>query len=198
MPYPLIIDGGILAGGLSRRMQGKDKGLQIFKNKPMASWIYQAIFPHVRKVIINCNRNLPEYSKISADLTSDTINGFAGPLAGILSIMEASNADYFLISPCDTPLLSEDFSKKMLGFLSSEHSQDYTKPLLFSVIAGEKQQPLHLCISKEYKNSLKCYLENGERRVLKWMNDNKASWLNFNDQAESFKNFNTLEEVNTY
>jgi molybdenum cofactor guanylyltransferase len=198
MPYPLIIDGGILAGGLSRRMQGEDKGLQFFKNKPMASWIYQVLCPHVRKVIINCNRNLSEYSKISADITSDTINGFAGPLAGIVSIMEVSDADYFLICPCDTPLLKQDFSKRMLNFLSSERSLDSSKPLLFAVIAGGKQQPLHLCISKEYKNSLKCYLQNGEHRVIQWMNENNVSWLDFTDQAESFKNFNTINEMNTY
>ena len=148
MSNPLIIDGGILAGGLSRRMQGEDKGLQLFKDKPMASWVYQALSPHVRKVIINCNRNQSDYSKITTELSRDTISGFPGPLAGIISIMEASDADYFLISPCDTPLLNQEFSKKMLGFLNTQLSQDNNKPLLFAVMAGEKQQHLHMCIAQ--------------------------------------------------
>jgi molybdopterin-guanine dinucleotide biosynthesis protein A len=198
MSNPLIIDGGILAGGLASRMQGEDKGLQLFKEKPMASWVNQAISPYVRQVIINCNRNKSAYLQISTKLSSDTISGFPGPLAGVISIMEVSDADYFLLSPCDTPLLTQEFAIKMLEFLTTEHSKDHSKPLLFAVMAGEKQQPLHMCIAKEYKNSLKRYLENDEHRVMKWMKDNHAIWLNFSDQAESFRNFNTLEEVNTY
>tara|TARA_R110001592_G_scaffold1911_1_gene11846 strand:+ start:24431 stop:25027 length:597 start_codon:yes stop_codon:yes gene_type:complete len=198
MPTPLTIDGGILAGGLASRMQGEDKGLQLFNEKPMVSWIYQTLSPYVRKVIINCNRNQSDYSQITTNLVSDTISGFPGPLAGIVSIMEASDADYWLICPCDTPLLSQDFAKKMLDFLQTEYSQDKPKPLLFAVIAEGKQQPLHMCIAKEYKTALKLYLENGEQRVMKWMHENNAIWLDFSEQAECFKNFNTLDDVNAH
>lgn len=198
MSNPLIIDGGILAGGLARRMHGEDKGLQVFKNKPMASWVYTILSPHLRKVIINCNRNQTDYSKISEHISTDTIRGFPGPLAGIVSIMETSDADYFLISPCDTPLLKPDYPKRMLNFLHSEHAKNPTKPLVFAASSGDKQQPLHVCISKEYKHSLCAYLDKGEHRVMEWMRNNKAVWLDFSDQAGSFKNFNTLEEVNTY
>tara|TARA_R110002167_G_scaffold6896_2_gene32542 strand:- start:56 stop:652 length:597 start_codon:yes stop_codon:yes gene_type:complete len=198
MSHPLIIDGGILAGGLASRMQGEDKGLQLFENMPMASWVCQALSPYVRNVIINCNRNQSEYSKISNHISSDTIKGFPGPLAGIVSVMEASDADYFLISPCDTPLLKQSFSLEMLQFLHSQYALTPNKPLLFAAKVGDKQQPLHMCIAKEYKSSLKQYLEKDEHRVMKWMSDNNAHWLDFDTQDESFKNFNTLEEINTY
>jgi molybdopterin-guanine dinucleotide biosynthesis protein A len=198
MPHPLIIDGGILAGGLANRMQGKDKGLQLFKNMPMASWVYQALSPHVRNVIINCNRNQTEYAAISGHISSDTISGFPGPLAGIVSVMEASDADYFLISPCDTPLLKQDYAVKMLQFLHAQYSHNSNNPILFAIQVGEKQQPLHMCISREYKNSLKNYLEKDEHRVMKWMKHNNALWLDFPTQTDSFRNFNTLEEVNAY
>lgn len=198
MSHPLIIDGGILAGGLASRMQGEDKGLQLFKKRPMASWVYQALSPYVRNVIINCNRNQSEYAIISSHISSDTISGFPGPLAGIVSVMEASDADYFLICPCDTPLLNQEFCAKMLQFLYSQYSLHPHKPLLFAAKVGDKQQPLHMCIAKEFKNSLKHYLEKDEQRVIKWMKDNGAHWLDFSNQAESFRNFNTLDEVNTY
>ena len=198
MSDPLIIDGGILAGGLARRMHGKDKGLQLFKKKPMAAWVYEALSPYVRKVIINCNRNQTDYAKITTNLVSDTILDFPGPLAGIVSLMESSDADYFLISPCDTPLLNHEFAKRMLNFLNSNSCDKTNRELLIAVQAGEKQQPLHLCISKTFKASLKCYLDNNEHRVMKWMAENHAIWLDFSDQAESFRNFNTLEEVCTY
>lgn len=200
MSDPFTLDGGILAGGLASRMQGKDKGLQLFKQKPMAEWVYRALSPYVRNVLINCNRNHCEYSKISGITSSDSIADFPGPLAGIVSIIQASNADYFLISPCDTPLLSSEFGTKMLHCLRDKLSQDQASkaPILFAVNTGEKRQPLHLCMSRGYEQSLTQYLDKGEHRVMKWMKDNHAQWLDFSEQVETFKNFNTLEDVNTY
>lgn len=198
MSVPFIIDGGILAGGLSRRMLGKDKGLQPFNQKPMAEWVYQALSPYVRNVVINCNRNHTAYSDISGFVASDTIADFPGPLAGIVSIIQASDADFFLISPCDTPLLSSKFSERMVQHLCAQQSKSPSAPALFAVDTGEKQQPLHLCISKAYEQSLTRYLASGEHRVMRWMKDNQAQWLDFSDQAIAFKNFNTLEDVSTY
>ena len=83
--------------------------------------------------------------------------------------------------------------KKLFNYLFSRQ-----QALLFAVVAGEKQQPLHMCIAKEFKHSLEQYIENDEHRVMKWMKDNNAIWLDFSDHAECFRNFNTLEEVNTY
>lgn len=199
MPKPFIIDGGILAGGLASRMQGKDKGLQLFKKKPMAEWVYQALSPFVRNVVINCNRNHSEYSKISSSISSDSIANYPGPLAGIISIIEASDADYFLMSPCDTPLLSSEFALRMTDALKAKQIQGpNTTPVLFAVNTGEKQQPLHLCMSRHYIDSLKYYLSSGEHRVMRWMKNNNAEWLDFSNCAETFRNFNTLDEVSTY
>ena len=87
---------------------------------------------------------------------------------------------------------------KMLQYLHEQYSLSPHKPVLFAAKVGEKQQPLHMCISKEYKSSLKQYLEKDKHRVMKWMSDNSAHWLDFDTLDESFRNFNTLEEVNTY
>ena len=94
--------------------------------------------------------------------------------------------------------MNHEFAKRMLNFLYSNCSHESNKELLFAVQVREKQQPLHLCISKAYKASLKRYLNSNEHRVMKWMSENNALWLDFTDQAESFQNFNTLEEVCTY
>lgn len=198
MSEPFIIDGGILAGGLASRMQGKDKGLQLFKHQPMAQWVFQAISPYVRNVVINCNRNHSEYSKISKTLCSDTIADFPGPLAGIVSIIQASNADYFIISPCDTPLLSSEFASTMIRTLNEKRAHNTNHSVLFAVSTEAKQQPLHLCLSRHHIDSLKRYLASGEHRVMKWMKENNAQWLDFSACAETFKNFNTLDEVSTY
>ena len=187
MQASLVIDGGILAGGLATRMQGQ--------NKAMVAWVCQALSPHVRKVIINCNRNTDLYRQFSPYVCSDTINGFPGPLAGLVSLIEYSDADYFLVSPCDTPLLTQKYAQIMLAFLDQQLQLDQKQPQLFAVRSGDKQQPLHLCISRAYKSSLEAYLSRGEHRVMEWMFENQAKWVDFTTQSVLFKNFNRLEDL---
>jgi len=195
MHRSLIIDGGILAGGLATRMQGQDKGLQVYQDKWMVQWVYQALAPFVRKVIINCNRNLPDYQTVSEHICTDRSDNFPGPLAGIVSIIDASDADYFLLSPCDTPRLSPHYAQEMLAFLDTQLLLDQAPPPLFAVRTGDKQQPLHVCLSRHYKASLEAYLNRGEHRVMQWMRENHAQWLDFAGYENEFRNFNRLEDL---
>lgn len=195
MQTPLVIDGGILAGGLATRMQGQDKGLQLYQNKRLVEWVYQSLAPHVRKVIINCNRNHDVYGELSPFICSDSIKGFPGPLAGLISLMENSDADYFLVSPCDTPKLTQQYAQKMLAFLKQQLSLDQKHPQLFAVTTDTGQHPLHLCISRFYQPSLENYLAKGEHRVMKWMSDNKARWVDFSAHSCQFQNYNSLDDL---
>jgi len=194
------IDGGILAGGLSSRMDGKDKGLQTFNNQAMTLWVYQAISPFVDTVYINCNRNHTRYQEISPHTCSDTIAGFQGPLAGIVSLMSASDADYLLISPCDTPLLNQAFGKKMLAVLNDKLADDPHQTILIAAKDENRSHPLHLCISIKLKHKLEQAIENGEHRVMQWVRNNDVHWVDFSkdaspDNTDYFVNFNTLDAL---
>jgi len=196
----LKIDGGILAGGLSTRMEGNDKGLQKFQDKAMAKWVYQALEPFVDKIYINCNRNHALYEVISSHTCSDTITGYQGPLAGVISLMSASSADYLLISPCDTPLLGASYGKRMLQVLDSKLKENTEKRILIASKTKDRNHPLHLLISRNYRESLEQALREGNNRVMKWMNDNDATWVDFSEDAASdntqyFVNFNSLEDL---
>lgn len=190
----LTIDGGILAGGLATRMGGQDKGLQMYLDEPMAHYVNNALSPYVRNVIINCNRNDDAYRKISPFTCSDSIGGFQGPLAGILGIMESSDADLFLISPCDTPLIGKGFAKIMLEQVNKLLERNPDHPILIAAKDSSHNHPLHLCISKDYKSSLENTIKAGHKKVMKWMFDHNAEWLNFESQS-NFVNFNTIEEL---
>jgi len=194
------IDGGILAGGLSSRMDGKDKGLQTFNNQAMALWVHQAISPFVDTVYINCNRNHTSYQEISPHTCSDTIAGFQGPLAGLVSLMSASKADYLLVSPCDTPMLSPAFGEKMLAVLKAKLAHDPHQTILIASKDENRNHPLHLCISTRLKNNLEKAIENGEHRVMQWVRNNDVHWVDFSKDASTentdcFVNFNTLEAL---
>jgi len=189
------VDGGILAGGLSTRMGGADKGLQPYKNKAMVSWVYEALKPYVDNIHINCNRNHPLYQAISPNLCEDTISGFQGPLAGLVSLMEASSADYLLISPCDTPLLPAEYARRMLAELTILLDRKPSLPLLLAAKDAHRNHPLHLCISTQFKGAIEATLDLGERRVMKWINANQPHWVDFSDFPTHFSNFNSKEDL---
>lgn len=195
----LQIDGGILAGGLSSRMDGKDKGLQLYHTRPMAQSVFESLQPYVRNVIINCNRNQEQYQAISSLVCSDLIEGFQGPLAGLHSLMLNTDADYLLVSPCDTPCLGKQYGEKMLDILYQNLEQNSDRPLILASKDENRSHPLHLCISTKFITSLENAILNQQNRVMKWVKDNGAIWVDFSEKQKgensSFVNFNTLEEL---
>lgn len=189
------IDGGILAGGLSSRMQGQDKGLQLYQGKAMVDHIAQAMRPFVDKLIINCNQNLSVYSLRADEICSDAITGFKGPLAGLHSILSTTQADYVLVSPCDTPKLTEQYGQTMFSELNHYLQHNDSPAVPIAVRTPDKHHPLHLLIHRSYGEILKRSLEEGERKVMKWMTDQQAIWLSFTRNTDQFDNINTLQDL---
>ncbi len=82
------IIGVLLAGGLSRRMGGGDKTLRPLGGRPMLAHIAARARPQVSTVILNANGNPARFAEFGLPVVADTVDGFAGPLAGVLAGME--------------------------------------------------------------------------------------------------------------
>ena len=54
------ITGLVLAGGMGRRMDSRDKGLVPFRGKPMVAHVIERLASQVGPLIINANRSLDE------------------------------------------------------------------------------------------------------------------------------------------
>jgi molybdenum cofactor guanylyltransferase len=76
------VTGLVLAGGQGSRMGGVDKGLQVFRGKPMVAHVIERLAPQVDELLINANRNPADYGRFGHRVIADEIEGFAGPLAG--------------------------------------------------------------------------------------------------------------------
>ena len=85
------VTGLILAGGKGSRMGGVDKGLQAFRGRRLVDHVYERLAPQVGGVIINANQNQDAYRTFGVRVVSDALKekagGFAGPLAGFLSLI---------------------------------------------------------------------------------------------------------------
>jgi molybdopterin-guanine dinucleotide biosynthesis protein A len=190
--YEPSLDAGILSGGLGRRMGGLDKGLVRFRGRPMAAHVHDALQPSVERVWINCNRNSSSYREISPWLCHDAMPDFSGPLAGLLALLESSQAEYLIVAPCDTPLLSPSYAQQMrnglLRILATEASPEC--PLVLAARCGERIQPLHLCLARTARGLVSTRLTQGKLKVLDWLHAAQSRFIDFPVNDPRFDNFN--------
>jgi molybdopterin-guanine dinucleotide biosynthesis protein A len=109
--------GLILAGGLARRMGGRDKAFLPFAGSDLAHRAIDRLAPQCDRVIINANSALETFAALGLPVVSDPVAGFAGPLAGILAGLDwlAEHApDAALLSvPVDGPFFPEDLGARL-------------------------------------------------------------------------------------
>ncbi|MDJ0972378.1 MAG: NTP transferase domain-containing protein, partial [Kiloniellales bacterium] len=79
------VAGVILAGGLSRRMGGGDKALRALAGRPVLAHVVARARPQVAALVLNANGDPGRFADFGLPVAPDVVEGFAGPLAGILT-----------------------------------------------------------------------------------------------------------------
>ncbi len=116
--------GCILAGGLARRMGGGDKGLVRLGGRHVLDHVIERLEPQVSRVILNANGDPDRFSAYGLPVVADTVEGFAGPLAGVLAGLEwarsNTDAEWVATAATDTPFFPTDFVERMLAAIANE------------------------------------------------------------------------------
>jgi molybdenum cofactor guanylyltransferase len=112
------IFGILLAGGLSRRMGGGDKGLKTIGGETILSRIIATIAPQCAGLVLNANGETARLTGLGFPIVPDDVPDFAGPLAGILAGLDWIAAHHpectLAISiPTDTPFLPHDLVARL-------------------------------------------------------------------------------------
>jgi molybdenum cofactor guanylyltransferase len=146
----------------------------------------------VGKVLINANRHLDEYKGFGVPICSDSISGYAGPLAGIHAALLQTNTAYLVSAPCDSPLLPNDLVSR-LSVAASEHQADAA---IVVTVSEERRQrhPVFLLLKSDLRSSLEHYLNNGGRKVDDWLASLNCVDVPFDDET-AFTNVNTPEDI---
>jgi len=110
---PSDIVGLLLAGGLARRMGGGDKALRTLGGRTVLQRIIDTVSPQVSTLLLNANGDPARFAEYGLPVVPDVIEGFAGPLAGVLTGLEwmAENrpdARWLLTVPSDAPFMPKD------------------------------------------------------------------------------------------
>ena len=110
--------GLVLAGGLARRMGGGDKGLIRIGRETILERALARVGPQCAGVVINANGDPARFARFGLPVAADDVEGFAGPLAGILAGLDwlAANAPtigWLASVPGDCPFLPRDLVRRL-------------------------------------------------------------------------------------
>lgn len=177
----------VLAGGQSRRMQ-QDKGLMIFKRKPLVSYAIQAALSVTDEVKISANRHLDQYQQWHLPVIQDADSDFNGPLAGMLAAITATQRPILLVLPCDSPLLTVGAIERLINGLTEQID-------IAVAFDGDRYHPVFLALKTKLQHSLQAYLDSGERRLQNWLFSEAYTSVDFSDQPQIFTNLNTPEQL---
>ena len=117
--------GVVLAGGLARRMGGGDKSLRLLGGRPLLEHIVERVRPQVGPLVLNANGDPGRFAAFGLPVVPDTIEGFAGPLAGVLAgmewaVAEAPDCQFLASFPGDSPFLPRDLVARLARAIEAE------------------------------------------------------------------------------
>lgn len=116
--------GLILAGGLSRRMGGGDKGLLRLGEETILARIARVIGKQVSPLLLNANGPAARFG-LNLTVVPDSLPDRPGPLAGILAGLDhlATHlpvARHLLTVPADCPFLPDDLASRLASAAGEE------------------------------------------------------------------------------
>ena len=173
-------------------MGGVDKGLQMHHGVPLALHALRRLQPQVGPTLISANRNLPAYAAMGAPVWPDAVDGYAGPLAGLLTGLEHAQTPWLVTVPCDTP----DFPMDLVARLATAAAaQNADIALAATHENGQlRPQPVFCLLHTGLIHSLIDFLQSGERKFGQWAALHRLVKVPFED-ASAFFNANTAEEL---
>lgn len=177
--------GILLAGGLSRRF-GSPKAFAKWNGASFYELSLRALSPFCDEVVIVTRPELVDAFPSELFVITD-VEAFAGkgPVAGILSGMEAVEADRYIVMPCDMPLLKGE----TIGRLVACHVSGVT-----AVISDGRHHPLVSMWDQDAQSVLRSALLEGQRRVMTVQENVGMSWVQgdcLTENALEFMNVNT-------
>ena len=112
--------GVILAGGQARRLGGGDKALTELAGKPLLAHAIERLAPQVSDIIINANGDPARFDSFRVPVVADTVEGFAGPLAGVLAGMDwaavnAPDCEWIVTCATDAPFFPGDLVARLVA-----------------------------------------------------------------------------------
>ena len=195
------IPGIILAGGLSRRMGGGDKGLLMLGETSIIERVIDKISPQVGSLAININGDSSRFPDYKLPIIPDTIKGYLGPLSGILAGMEwafKNGNRYIATVAADTPFLPDDFIKRLHAMVKSKNLNIGIAASRILSTDDVFMHPTFGIWEVGLKDDLRNALANDTRKIMFWAKKFKLDYYYFDTSdklSDPFFNINTPDDL---
>lgn len=194
----MSIAGVLLAGGLSRRMGGGDKCLRLLGNRPILAQIVERARPQVAALALNVNGDPERFRDFGLRTIADSVEGFAGPLAGVLAGLdwaaaEVPGASYVASFATDAPFLPRDLVPRLVAGLSGGRFE------LACAASGGQVHPVFGLWPLTLRDALRrALLEEGVRKVDVFTARYKLATVDFPvGEIDPFFNTNSPDDLET-
>ena len=195
MKQPL---GVILAGGLARRMGGGDKGNLVLGGESLLSRVQARLEPQVGAIALNANGDPDRFLGIGLPVIQDSIDGFAGPLAGVLAGLDwaaTKGADSIVTAAADTPFFPCDLVPRL-----QVASEGQVHPMVLSATQDASgktyRHPTFGLWPVALRDDLRDALSHGLRKVVLWTDRHGGRQVLFETgKIDPFFNVNTPEDL---
>ncbi|MCA1297289.1 molybdenum cofactor guanylyltransferase MobA [Stappia indica] len=195
-PGPVV--GCILAGGLARRMGGGDKPLMDLGGRPMLAHVIDRLRPQVNHMLLNANGDPARFARFDLPVIADPVEGFAGPLAGVLAGLTHVRAHFpeakgIVTVAGDTPFFPADLVARLLA------ERDPKAPTIVLAEASGKYHPVFGYWPVALTDPLERFLIEGTtRKVLAFVERHTNARADFTPPPggrDPFFNINTPEDL---
>ena len=187
----------ILAGGKSSRMQGENKALINLGGKRLIDHVIIKLRRSTHNIALNVNSETKIFEKYELPLLKDTLEGYLGPLAGVLSAMrwaEELGSSKVITVAADTPF----FPSHLYDIFSSFSAE-------FDIVMASSRQPdgknrrhpIFCTWSVNLRNELEVAIKRGVRKIVDWTDQYNVKNVIFEQKLDfdPFFNVNTRDDL---
>jgi molybdopterin-guanine dinucleotide biosynthesis protein A len=176
-------------------MGGGDKGLLRLGGKRLLDHVIDRLEPQVCEIALNVNGD-PARFDTRLSIIADTIEGFAGPLAGVLAGLDwaaARGHSHIVTAAADTPFFPCDLVPQLM--LAAEAA-----PIALAATPdperGMARHPTFGLWPVALRDDLRAALTDGLRKVVQWTDRHGTGHAEFSAEPfDPFFNVNTPEDM---
>lgn len=178
-------------------MGGSDKCLLLLAGQPLLRHAIARLRPQVCGLVLNANGDPARFADFGLPVAADSIEGFAGPLAGVLAGMDyaaAQGADTIVTAAADTPFFPADLVDRLLAAATPE------TPIAMAATVdpgrGLSRHPTFALWPVALRGDLRLALADGVRKVIAWTDRHGCTGVTFaSDPIDPFFNVNTPDDM---
>ena len=159
--------GVLLAGGQARRMGGGDKCMLKLAGRTLLEHVIERLEPQTHTLVLNANGDPARFAAFGRPVVADPVEGFAGPLAGVLAgFMWARenepDARWVATAATDTPFFPSDLVSRLMEATGGRY------PSIALAESGGRMHPVFGLWPTALADDLHDAVTGGTRKVLDW------------------------------